>query len=581
MQRGLPLSPGVAVARAYRLDQRPVPGEPQQLDVADLPAEVGRFDAAVAAAAQYLDDTIARVAEQLGEDDTAILRAHRRLLRDPALLDKVRSIVRDRRLPAVASLQQVFDEYAALFGQRQDGYLRERLADLRDVVGRIRRRLDHPAGPPGGFPEEPVVIVAPEILPSQVLLSGRLRLAGILTETGGPTGHAAILARSLGVPAVSGLGGLLGRVQTGDLVVLDGLDGFVYINPDAEVEAAYRGLQEQYAHQRDQLFANAGEESVTADGTRVELLANANGAADAAMACRVGAGGVGLYRTEYLFLTHPGLPDEEEQLAVYREVVEAAPGRTVAIRTVDLGSDKRVPYLGGRHEDNPALGWRGSRLTTDHPEFFQAHLRAILRAGASGNIGVLFPMVSTLEEVHRLRATVAAARASLEDRGVPFGREIPVGVMLEVPAAAACIEDLLDAVDFISIGSNDLIQYLMAADRNNPKVAHLCEPFSPALYRVLGRILRACTDRGKSVTVCGEMAGRARCFLPLLGLGLRRFSMSPAFVPPLKELARRTNLAVARECADQVLRLKTTAEVRDYLTAKLHEVWPEAPSADV
>jgi phosphoenolpyruvate-protein phosphotransferase len=579
MQRGLPLSPGVAVARAYCLDQRPAPREPQQLDDADVPAELGRFDTACAAAAQLLDDTIARVAGQLGEDEAAILRAHRRLLRDPGLLDKVRAVIRERRLPAGAALQRVFDEYAALFAQRQDTYLRERLADLRDVVDRIRRRLDRPAGPPAA-PEEPVVIVAPEILPSQVLLAARFRLAGILTETGGPTGHAAILARSLGVPAVSGLAGLLGRVETGDLVAMDGLDGFVYVNPDAEVEAAYRRLQEQYAHQRERLFANAAQEPVTADGTRVEFLANANGAADAAMACRVGAGGVGLYRTEYLFLTHPGLPDEEEQFAAYREVVEASPCGPVDIRTLDLGSDKRVPYLGARHEDNPALGWRGSRLAADHREFFLTHLRAILRAGASGQVGVLFPMVSTLEEALQLRGLVDEARASLEGSGVQFARQMPVGVMLEVPAAAACIEDLLDAVDFVSIGSNDLIQYLMAADRNNPKVAHLCEPFSPALYRVLGRILRACTDRGKPVTVCGEMAGRARCFLPLLGLGLRRFSMSPAFVPPLKELARRTTLAAAQECAEQVLRLKTTAEVRDYLTRRTQAVWPEAALAE-
>jgi phosphotransferase system enzyme I (PtsI) len=573
--RGLPLSPGVAVARAYRLDLRPVTGETPILDAAEVPAELARFETACAGAVQYLDDTIAHVSGLLGEEETAILRSHRRLLLDPALLDKVRSVIRDRRTTAEAALQQVFDEYAALFGQRQDAYLRERLADLRDVVGRIRRRLDNPGGR-RSFPDEPVVIVAPEILPSQVLLVGRLRLAGILTERGGPTGHAAILARSLGVPAVSGLGGLLAQVQTGDLVALDGLDGFVYVNPDAEIEAAYRRLQEQYADEQKRLFENAALEAVTCDGVRVELLVNANATADAVMARRVGASGIGLYRTEYLFLTHPGLPGEEEQLTAYRELVEAAPNRAVSIRTLDVGSDKQVPYLGSRREDNPALGWRGSRLMVDHPEFFQAHLRAILRAGSGGQVEVLFPMVTTLEEVLQLRKMVDEARAALHKAGVACAREMPVGVMLEVPAAAACIEDLLDAVDFISIGSNDLVQYLMAADRNNAKVAHLCEPFSPALYRVLSRILKACVERGKPVTVCGEMAGRARCFLPLLGMGLRRFSMSPAFVPSIKELVRRTTLAIARECAEQVLHLKTMAEVREYLTRMAQEVCPEA-----
>jgi phosphoenolpyruvate-protein phosphotransferase len=541
---------------------------------------VGRFEAACADAARELDDTIARVAGQLGEDEAAILRAHRRLTVDPALLDKVRAAIRDRRASARDALRGVLDEYAALFGQVQDAYLRERLADLRDVVGRIDRHLDRPGQAPAAYPDETVVLVAAEFLPSHVLLAGRLRLAGILTESGGATGHAAILARSLGVPAVSGLGGFLGCVRTGDLVALDGLDGFVYVNPDAEVAAAYRRLQEQYADQREHRFENAAQESVTADGTPLQLLANANGAADAAMASRVGAGGVGLYRSEYLFLTHPGLPDEEEQVAAYREVIEAAPGRAVALRTVDLGSDKQLPYLAGRREDNPALGLRGSRLTADHPDFFQTHLRALLRAGLFGRVDLLFPMVSGLEEVRSLRGLVDQVRAGLRAGGVPFAEQLPVGVMLEVPAAAACIEDLLEEVDFVSIGSNDLIQYLMAADRNNPKVAHLCEPFSPALYRVLNRIIRACVERDKPVTVCGEMAGRARCFLPLLGMGLRRFSMSTAFVPPIKELARRATLAVARETAEQVLRLKTAAEVREYLTRKTREVWPDGAPAE-
>jgi phosphoenolpyruvate-protein phosphotransferase len=567
----------VAVARAYRLDRRAAPRENPLLDEEALPAEVSRLEAAVAAAARGLDETIARVTSQLGDDEAAILRAHRRLLRDPTLLDKVRAAIRERRLSAEAALHQVLDEYAGLLERSHDSYLKERLADLRDVVGRIERRLDRPEGPVFTTTDEPVVLVAAEFLPSYVLLAGRLRLAGIVTEAGGPTGHAAILARSLGVPAVSGLDGLLGEVQTGDLVALDGLDGFVYVNPAPEVEAAYRRLQEQYANRREQLFANAGQEPVTPDGVRVELLANANGQADAAMACRVGASGIGLYRTEYLFLTQPGLPDEEEQLAAFRAVFEASPCGRVTVRTADLGSDKPLPYLAARREANPALGLRGSRLTAAYPEFFQTHLRAILRAGAYGLAELLLPMVSTLEEVLRLRGMVDEARATLEARGVPFARDMPVGVMLEVPAAAACIEDLLDGVDFVSIGSNDLIQYLMAADRNNPSVAPLCEPFSPALYRVLSRILRACTERGKSVTLCGEMAGRGRCFLPLLGMGLRRFSMSPAFVPSIKELARRSTLALARECAEQVLRLKTTDEVRAYLTEKTQAICPESP----
>src|SRR5207253_3117710 len=297
-----------------------------------------------------------------------------------------------------------------------------------------------------------------------------------------------------------------------------------------------------YVNLRDRLIENRDLEPVSADGIGVELLANVNGPADAAMAARVGASGVGLYRTEYLFLTHPGVPDEEDQLAAYRAVIEAAPNQSVTIRTLDLGGDKQVPYLGDPREANPFMGWRSIRLSSAHPEFFQMQLRAILRAGVHGRVSLLFPMISTLEEVQRLKRMVARARQTLSKQGSAFAADIPLGVMLEVPAAALCVDAILQEVDFVSIGSNDLIQYVMAADRDNPKVAHLCEPFSPAILRLLDHVLKTCQRHGVPVTLCGEMAGRPRCFLPLFGMGLRKLSMSPAFVTTMKELGRRASL---------------------------------------
>jgi phosphoenolpyruvate-protein phosphotransferase len=290
---------------------------------------------------------------------------------------------------------------------------------------------------------------------------------------------------------------------------------------------------------------------------------------------------VGLYRTEYLFLTHTSIPDEEEQLAAYREVIESAPSRAVTIRTLDLGGDKHVPYLNTRKEANPFMGFRSIRLSSAYPEFFQAQLRAILRAGMYGEVSLLFPMISLLEEVRSIKEMVAQTREDLLRAGTPIGERMPLGIMIEVPAAALCIEELLDEVDFVSIGSNDLVQYLMAADRDNPSVAHLCEPFVPALLRLLARVIKACDERGKPVTLCGEMAGWPRCFLPLLGMGLRRWSMSPAMVPTIKEVARRTPLAAAQDIAAQVLAMKTTAEIRDYLTDKVREVWPDVTLLDV
>jgi phosphoenolpyruvate-protein phosphotransferase len=582
MKKGVPVSPGVAVARVYLVDDVFARRDPQKVDRAALSGEISRFDRACAAAAQELDAIVARVSEQVGEEEAAIFRAHRLLLRDPAFIGKVKSAILDRQVDASTALQETLEEYAELFANIQDEYLKERVADLRDIAGRIAAQLalqDHSVQAISA--DEPVIVVAREILPSQALSFDRLPVAGIVTEAGGSTSHAAILARSLGIPAVSGLRGITREVRTGDTIALDGREGHVYLHPGPEVEAAYRKLQREYVDLRDRLIENREHEPLSSDGIRVELLANVNGPADAPMAVRAGAGGIGLYRTEYLFLTHPTVPDEEEQLSAYRQVIEAAPNRTVTIRTLDLGGDKQVPYIGQQSEANPFMGWRSIRLSSAYPEFFQTQLRAILRAGRYGQVSLLFPMVSTLEEVQRLKRVVRRTETALRRQGIPFGDCVPVGVMIEVPAAAVCIDALLEQVDFVSIGSNDLIQYLMAADRDNPKVAHLCEPFSPALFRILNQVIKACNEQGKPVTLCGEMAGRPRCFLPLFGMGLRRFSMSPAFVPSIKELLRHTSQHQAMDIADRVLCMHTVGEIRGFLTRKMRQIWPTVSMLDM
>jgi phosphoenolpyruvate-protein phosphotransferase (PTS system enzyme I) len=581
MRKGVPVSPGVAVARAYCVDEVLARREPNYLDVAALSDEVSRFDSASIAAAKELDAIVARVREQVGDEAAAIFQAHRLLLRDPALITKVKSAILNRHVDAGTALHDVLDEYTGLFAQIKDEYLKERMADLRDVVGRVLAQLALQEGRHTIEVDEPVVIVAPEILPSQALTFERLKVAAILTETGGTTGHAAILARSLGIPAVSGLRGILREVKTGDLIAVDGREGHVYLHPGPEVEAAYRKLEREYVDLSAKLIENRDVEPLTPDGERIELLANVNNPTDAALAAKVGAAGVGLYRTEYLFLTHPSVPNEEEQVEAYRAIIEAAPNRTVTIRTLDLGGDKHVPYFAHLNEPNPFMGFRSIRLSTAYPEFFQTQLRAILRAGAHGQVSLLFPMISTLEEVVRIKRAVDRARQELVRQGAAHAAAVPVGVMLEVPAAAVCIHRILKEVDFVSIGSNDLTQYLMAADRDNPKVAHLCEPFSPALMRVLARVIRACVARNKPVTLCGEMAGRPRCFLPLFGMGLRRLSMSPAFVPGIKDLVRHTPLDFAREVARRVLRLHTSKGIRKYLVQKVQEIWPNVNVLDV
>jgi phosphoenolpyruvate-protein phosphotransferase len=580
MKKGVPVSPGIAVARAYCVDEILARREPQYLDESELAAEVARFDQTCAAVAADLDAVVGRVSMEVGEEASDIFRAHRLLLNDPVLISRVKNAILHRQVDARTALHETLDEYTALFSQIHDEYLKERMADIRDIFGRIINQLALQEGTPKLNPDEPVVIVASEILPSQTTMFDRLHVAAIITESGGTSGHAAILARSLGIPAVSGLRGILREVQTGDLIALDAREGHVYLNPGAEVEAAYRKLNREYVDLRDRLIENRDLVPVSTDGVGVELLCNVNGPPDAVAAERVGASGVGLYRTEYLFLTHPSVPTEEEQIAAYRQVIEAAPNHWVTIRTLDLGGDKNVPYLAQYREANPFMGWRSIRLISAHPEFFKTQMRAILRAGVYGHISMLFPMISTLEEVQRLKKMLHKTRLELQRAGMPHTDHMPVGVMIEVPAAALCIDHLLEEVDFVCIGSNDLLQYVMAADRDNPKVAHLCEPFAPAIMKLLQSVIAACDDRGKPVTLCGEMAGRPRCFLPLFGMGLRRLSMSPAFVPTIKEMVRCTDFAKAQEVAAKVLRMKTAGEVRGYLTRVTCKICPNVAFLD-
>ncbi len=580
MKKGVPISPGIAVGRAFRVDEafaRPTSGPPKP---EDIETEVARFEEACNTVAVELDGLISRVSKEIGEDAAAIFRSHRVLLRDPALAEKVKSEIRIRGVDAPTALRRAQDEYESLFARISDEYLRERMADVRDVIGRIINRLTLDESVHLLEGKEPIVLVAPEILPSQAAMFDRLPVAGIVTEAGGSTGHAAILARSRGIPAVSGLRGLLRDVHNGDMLIVDGREGGVIVNPGTEVESAYRKLQREFVDLRHRLIENRDQQAITADGVRIELLANVNNVIDAATAVGVGAVGVGLFRTEYVYLSHASVPTEEEQMAAYRAVIEASPHHAVTIRTLDLGGDKQVPYIGAHREANPFMGWRSVRMSSDYPEFFQTQLRAILRAGVHGKVSLLFPMVSTLEEVIRLKLLVESARHSLELERVAHAGRIPFGVLVEVPAAAVCIDQILEEVDFISVGSNDLIQYLMAADRDNPKVAHLCEPCHPAVFRVLNQIISACLKKNKPVTLCGEMAGRPLCLLPLLGMGLTRASMSPAFVPTVKEMVRVLNIPAARRAARRVLKMRTVGEVREYLSDQVRKICPNVAKLD-
>ncbi|MBL7044649.1 MAG: phosphoenolpyruvate--protein phosphotransferase [Pirellulaceae bacterium] len=580
MRRGLPVSPGVAVGTAYCIDEIFVSPGTQRLRNQEIPAELAKYEAARDHAARDLISLEKKLAEQVGPDETAIFEAHRSILRDAAFNTTIPNWIVDERLAAQAALQKLLEQYTDVFARVEDEYLKDRLNDIRDVVLRINSHLSDPKDMNEDGVTGPLIVVADQLLPSQVVMLGDMEVNGIVTQAGSQTSHAAILARSRGIPAVSGVQDILRQINTGDTVVVDGKEGRVIIAPDAETRAAYLKLEREFFDFKDHLAENRDQPAITSDGVSLNLLANINSVTDAEAATAMGATGVGLFRTEYLYLTHPVVPGEEEQLREYVSIIEASPNHSVTIRTLDIGGDKTVPFMGHVHrEANPFMGWRSIRLSFEHPGVFNSQLRAVMRAAAvaqemGGDVRLMFPMITTLEEIRRVRGLVRKARKQLIEEGKTYA-DVRIGMMLEVPAAAISIGSMLSLVDFVSIGSNDLVQYLMAADRDNPKVSHLCQPLAPPVLRVLTDVIRTCTAAGKPLTLCGEMAGQPTAFTLLLGMGLRSFSMSPAFIPFIKEFARHITTKAAEQLLEHALTLTATGRIRRYMTDQLAHVVPD------
>lgn len=577
--RGVAVSPGVAVGRAFCIHDIFAERDLRPLNDADVLGELARYDQARERTATDLATLRQKVHGQVGPQQAAIFQMHETILRDAAFTAKVRDWIVREKLSAHAALHRLLDEYTQLFAATADEYLRDRLADIRDVIVRVAGHLSEAQAETLVDPEGPLVLVASELVPSHAVALGQRPVAGIVTERGGKTSHAAILARGRGIPAVSGVERILSEVRHGDEVVVDGREGHVLVNPDYETLAAYRKLQREFFHLKDTLAANRDLPAVSEDGQQVELLANISHLDDARAATAMGAVGVGLFRTEYLFLTHADVPDEDEQVEAYRAVIAESPRHRVTIRTLDVGGDKTVEYLGVRQEANPFLGWRSIRISFEHPQFFLTQIRAVLRAAvpwrgvAAPKVRLMCPMVTTVEEMRKIRALMTRACRQLAAEGKPFA-EVPLGLMLEVPAAAMTLDFLLEVADFVSVGSNDLVQYLMAADRDNPKVSHLCDPLSPAVLHVLADVIRTCRVAGKPITVCGEAAGAPRACLLLFGMGLRSFSMSPAFVPTIKDLMGHLTVAEAERITRHALGLRTQAEISRYLARQVARLAP-------
>lgn len=568
--RGIPVSPGIAVGGAfiYRPQMPPVPDT-----LTDDPwAAWQRLQTAVSAALAELDALQRRAEKQIGAADAAIFEAHQLFLQDPDLQQRARALIFDQQQNEAAAWHTAFSETAAAFEALENATMRARAADVTDVGNRVLRRLLDVALPSLAL-DEPAVLIAVDLSPSDTAQLDPQQVLGICTELGGATSHSAILARALAIPAVVGVGAGLTAVSPGQVIALDGEAGVIWTDPDAEQLAELRQARQAWLEARQAVKSAAQQPAVTRDGRRIEVAANIGGPQDTAVALEYGAEGVGLFRTEFLFLDRTTAPDEAEQLAAYRQAAQAMGERPLIIRTLDVGGDKPLPYLDLGEEENPFLGWRGIRFCLDTPQVFKPQLRAILRAGVAEdgalyNVKIMFPMVGSLEEVKQARALLAEAQQELHDEGVAFNPQMEVGIMIEVPSAVAIADQLAREVDFFSIGTNDLTQYVMAADRGNAKVAGLAQALQPAVLRMIRMTVEAAHDAGIWVGMCGELAGNALAAPLLLGLGLDELSMSAPSIPAVKEAVRALTLPDAEKIAEAVLKLESATAVVDYLQAQ-------------
>lgn len=556
---GIAASAGIAVARAFILEHPDY--TITKTAVSDAEAEVAKLQNALEKSKSELLSIKERTLAELGEKKAEIFESHLLILEDPELISPVMDKIREEAVNADYALNEVATQFIEMFENMKSAYLQERAADMRDVTKRV---LNHLLGihyiSPAEISEE-VIVIAQDLTPSDTAQLNRNFVKGFTTNIGGRTSHSAIMARSLEIPAVVGTKNVLSLVKAGDLVIVDGLSGDVLINPsDAEV-AEYKAKQQAYDLQIAEWKKLRDEATVSADGKHVELAANIGTPNDVTGVIENGGEGVGLYRTEFLYMGRDKLPSEEIQYNAYRTVLENMNGKPVVVRTLDIGGDKELPYLELPKEMNPFLGFRAIRLCLDRQDIFRTQLRALLRASVHGDLRIMFPMIATLGEFRAARGLLLEEKAKLREEGKEVSDNIQLGIMVEIPSTAVLADQFAKEVDFFSIGTNDLIQYTMAADRMNEQVSYLYQPYNPAILRLVKIVIDAAHAEGKWTGMCGEMAGDSTAIPLLLGLGLDEFSMSATSILPARSQISKLSAAEMKEMAAKALQLGTAEEV--------------------
>ncbi len=568
---GVAVSAGITIGHAHLVSSARLEAAHYEIPETAVPAEIFRFDAAIARARQELSALEGHVAADAPAEFGAFINLHRMILADSSLSHAPRELIRERRTNAEWALVQQMEKLVEQFEEIDDPYLRERRQDIEQVVERVLKALAgaNAAPEPPASAEGNLIVVAHDLSPADMILFKRHKFGGFVTDVGGVTSHTAIVARSLNIPALVGLHHARQMIRENDVLIVDGLQGVLVVDPDPVVLGEYRLRQSQHGLERQKLKRLKSTPSATLDGTPVELYANIELPQDIGEVQESGAQGIGLFRTEFLFMNRKALPTEDEQFEAYREVARAMDGRPVVIRTLDLGADKAISEGGPAEMPNPALGLRAIRYCLAEPQLFLAQLRAILRASKFGRVRILLPMLAHAHEIEQSLTMLRQAKQQLDDKGVDYDRSVEVGGMIEVPVAALALPMFMRCLDFLSLGTNDLIQYTLAIDRTDDAVAHLYDPLHPAVLHLIAHTIQAANRGGTPVAVCGEMAGEPNLTRLLLGFGLRNFSMHPQQLLAIKERVLRTNLAEAQPLAQRVLRQSDPAKTRELL-AKLN-----------
>ena len=568
--QGISGSRGVAVGNVYRYIQEEIVIPDYTVADDKVEEEIGKFAAAMAATLKQLDTIRQKALDEMGPEEAAIFEAHMQIAQDPSLSDGIKSLVESSHTNVVAATAQTIETFANIFLGMEDAYMRERGADIKDIGDRLMRNmlgmnprgLSHISGE--------VILVAQDLAPSDTASLDKNVVKGIVTAAGGPTSHAAIMARTLEIPAVMGVGDIESFVDGNKAVVL-GTDGIVEMNPSDADWDEYTNQAAAFQEELKRLRESANLEATTTDGHYVELFGNIGKVKDAKNALTMGAQGIGLYRTEFLYMENDELPAEDVQFEEYKKVAQDMKGKPVIIRTMDIGGDKELKCLDLPSEMNPFLGYRAIRISLNRPDIFKVQLRALLRASAFGDIHVMYPMIASVEEVKQANAMLDECKEELTAEGKEFNKDIKVGIMIEVPAAAVISPILAKYVDFFSIGTNDLCQYTLAVDRMNEAIGSLYQPLHPGVLRLIKHVIDASHEQGKFTGMCGELAGDPVATMILLGLGLDEFSMTASSIPLIKNILRSVSKAECEEVANKALTMDTAEEITGYAKSVLIE----------